>query len=70
MGGRQRTLPFGLGGADVRERAYSAGAGVPFAAGRALFDLALQRASRSLEGSSVDASERAWTVSIGLTVRP
>jgi hypothetical protein len=71
LGGRQRTLPFGLGGADVRERAYSAGAGLPLAGGRALFDLAVQRASRSLEGSTpVDARERAWTVSVGLTVRP
>jgi hypothetical protein len=71
LGGRQRTLPFGLAGAEVRERAYSAGAGLPFAGGRALFDLALQRAARSLEGTTtVDARERAWTVSVGLTVRP
>jgi hypothetical protein len=77
LGGRDRTLPFGLGGGEVRERAYAGGFGLPLAAGRALLDLAVQRASRSLDGAvptaggaSVDASERAWTVSIGLTVRP
>lgn len=74
LGGRERTLPFGLGGAEVKERAFAGGLGLPFAGGRALGDLALQHASRRLNGavaSSVgDASERAWTISVGFTVRP
>ena len=74
LGGRERTLPFGLGGAEVKERAFAGGIGLPFGGGRALGDLALQHASRTLNGavaSSVgDASERAWTISVGFTVRP
>lgn len=77
VGARDRTLPFGIGGAPVRERAYAGGFGAPFAGGRALLDLAVQRAARSLDGpltpgalASSDVSERAWTISIGLTVRP
>ena len=78
LGGRERTLPFGLGGADVKERAYSGGLGLPFAGGRAMADLAVQHAARTLDGryvgtgaSAVGASrERAWILSIGFTVRP
>lgn len=74
LGGRDRTLPFGLGGAEVKERAYAGGLGFPFAGGRALGDLAVQRASRTLNGSlgaaAGDVSERAWTISVGFTVRP
>ncbi|MGZ8376282.1 MAG: hypothetical protein ACXWZS_01300 [Gemmatirosa sp.] len=77
LGGRDRVLPFGLAGAEVKERSYSGGIGLPFAGGRALADLAVQRASRSLSGSvpagsplAGGASERAWTISVGFTVRP
>jgi hypothetical protein len=72
-GARWRDLPFavvgGDGSADVRakERALSAGVGTLFANGRAGFDLGVTRASRSAD---VDASERAWILSVGLTVRP
>jgi hypothetical protein len=67
LGGYRRTLPFSAGGSEVRETAFSAGLGVPFAGGRAAFDFALQRAQRS---ASVATRERAWTLSIGLAVRP
>jgi len=76
LGGRRRDLPFGVGSADVRETAFSGGIGAPLAGGRALFDLALQRASRTTIGGTgggtdaASASERAWTLSIGFTVRP
>ncbi len=74
LGGRERTLPFGVGGAEVKERAFAGGFGLPFAGGRALGDLAVQHASRTLNGAVApsvgDASERAWTISIGFTVRP
>jgi hypothetical protein len=49
---------------------------VPFSGGRAVVDLGLQRASRSLRGPAGDpadaftARERAWQLSVGLTLRP
>jgi hypothetical protein len=71
LGGRRRTLPFGIGGAEVRETAFAGGLGTPFSSGRASFDLGLQRANRSTVGGTLTgASERAWTLSVGLTVRP
>jgi len=71
LGGRRRTLPFGIAGAEVRETAIAGGIGTPFSAGRASFDLGLQRANRSTVGGTLTgASERAWTISVGLTVRP
>jgi hypothetical protein len=67
LGYRMRDLPFAANGAEVSEKAYSVGAGLPLAGARAVFDLALQRVSRSAV-SAVD--ENAWIVSFGLTVRP
>jgi hypothetical protein len=75
-GFRWRTLPFaatpvedGTTGAprNVRERSFSAGAGTTLARGRASIDLGVIRASRDA-GLSVD--ERAWILSIGMSVRP
>jgi hypothetical protein len=75
-GVRWRTLPFAAsvpGGADgfdsyrVRERSLSGGIGTTLARGRASVDLGVIRASRDA-GLSVD--ERAWILSIGLSVRP
>ena len=85
-GFKARTLPFGVmtpvslpGDIDpgpqtaswVKERAWSFGAGVPLAnvggLSRAALDVALQSAARSgLSG----ISERGWTLSVGLAVRP
>jgi hypothetical protein len=76
VGGRWRTLPFavtpvengGLGAPrKVRERSLSAGVGTTLARGRAAVDIGVVRANRDA-GLSVD--ERAWILSIGMSVRP
>jgi hypothetical protein len=67
-GVRVRTLPFAANGVEVHESAFSGGLGFPLAQGRAAFDMALQRASRNASGSG--AAERAWTLGLGVTVRP
>jgi hypothetical protein len=72
-GFRRRTLPFGIDGAEARETAFTGGLGAPLAAGRAMLDLAVQRAQRDFDGAAAplgDARERAWTLSVGVTVRP
>jgi hypothetical protein len=78
LGGRWRDLPFGVPAdevrdlpeaRDVRETAITGGLGLPLAGGRALIDVGVQRASRSSDVRS-DARERAWTLSVGLRVRP
>ena len=75
-GFRWRTLPFGVtpveGGTvgaprDVQERSFSAGAGTRLARGRASIDLGVIHATRDA-GLAVD--ERAWILSIGMSVRP
>lgn len=65
---RTRTLPFAANGVDVKETSFGGGLGIPLAEGRAALDLALQRAARSASGSG--AAERAWTLGVGVTVRP
>jgi hypothetical protein len=67
LGYRTRDLPFAANGAEVSEKAYTAGAGLPISGSRAVFDVAIQRVSRSAV-SAID--ETAWIVSFGLTVRP
>jgi hypothetical protein len=83
-GARFRTLPFGVAGDRfgdgtgdgaetiwAKERAWSLGAGIPLAnvggLSRAALDLAVQNASRS---GVPGISERAWTLSVGLAIRP
>jgi hypothetical protein len=66
-GYRWRTLPFGLSSTNVDEKTASVGLGTFAARGRAAFDFALLRSTRSA-GASL--SENAWTLSFGLTVRP
>jgi hypothetical protein len=78
LGVRQRELPFALGRwtgapgsetasyATVEETAVGGGFGIPLARGRALADVAIQRAMRS----AADIDESAWTVAISLTIRP
>lgn len=77
-GVRMRDLPFGsVAQADTalsvfaRERAFALGAGVPLATyggvSRAMLDIGLQRASRT---GQPGVTERAWTISLGLAVRP
>ena len=67
VGVRRRTLPFGASGAEVRETSVAIGWGFTIAAGRAVADVGVSRASRTTEGT---ASERATTLSVGLIVRP
>ncbi len=66
-GARWRTLPFGVGTSDVTERSVSFGAGTLLARGRAAIDLAGIRATRD---AGLTTTESAWTLSVGLTVRP
>lgn len=73
LGGRRRTLPFGVGGARIRETTFGGGGGLPLGGGRAIADVALQRALRTPDGGAGDvrsARERAWQLSVGFTVRP
>ena len=51
----------------MTENSYSLGTGTTFANGRVLTDLAIIRASRSAD---LPATEHAWTLSFGLSVRP
>jgi hypothetical protein len=77
-GARWRTLPFdvrpilpagGFGPAgSVSEKSYSFGAGTLLARGRAAIDVAGIRATRSTSVTGVQ--ENAWTLSVGVTVRP
>lgn len=66
-GYRNRTLPFDVGSHEVTERSITGGVGTLLGAGHIGVDLGIARATRD---ASTTASERAWTVSIGLTVRP
>jgi hypothetical protein len=66
-GYRMRTLPFQASGQDVSEKSITAGLVTAFAANHVIADLALIRASRT---ANLSASEHAWTVSIGIAVRP
>jgi hypothetical protein len=66
VGLRDRTLPFGLNGNQIRERAMTFGLGLPVGRSRAQLDLAGQRAMRT--GAGIE--ERGWFVSVGLGIRP
>jgi hypothetical protein len=67
-GARWRTLPFGLPTSFVDENSYSFGAGTLLARGRAAFDIAGIHATRTAGLTNI--SESAWTLSVGVTVRP
>jgi hypothetical protein len=77
-GARWRTLPFDVrpiltSGAfgpssSVSEKSYSLGAGTLLARGRAALDIATIRATRRSSATAVE--ENAWTLSVGITVRP
>jgi hypothetical protein len=69
-GGRWRTLPFGVATSEVKEKSLSLGLGTLLARGRLALDLSGIRASRTPVSSTVDLRESAWTMSIGVTVRP
>jgi len=65
-GARSRTLPFQAEGKNVTEHSVTAGMGTFWAAGHVITDLAIIRASRD---AGLSASERAWTISIGISIR-
>lgn len=67
VGYRTRDLPFAADGRAVTERALSGGLSAPLAGSRVTLDMALQRATRD---AGSDVKERAWLLSLGLTVRP
>ena len=68
-GARWRTLPFGLPTSSVDEKSYSFGMGTLLARGRAAFDIAGIHATRTAV-TTANISESAWTLSVGVTVRP
>jgi len=70
VGGRYRTLPFTAAENDVKELSVAAGIGAQFFRNRATFDVSLERAARSVDGSAIDAKERSYILSFGLRVRP
>jgi hypothetical protein len=72
LGARYRTLPFVALGSEIRELSFAGGFGAQFSRNRAAFDVTLQHASRSPNGSGTlgDVRERAFTLSFGLRVRP
>lgn len=65
-GFRSRGLPFTYQGSAVNETSYAAGTGIPIVGGRAMVDLGFSHASRSLGA----INEKAWTVSVGVGIRP
>jgi len=69
-GGRWRTLPFGLPTSEVKEKSLSFGLGTSLGRGRVGLDLAGIRALRDPVNTAIDLHEKAWTVSVGVTVRP
>lgn len=66
-GARWRTLPFLISGSKVSERSWTVGAGTAFADGRMSADVT---GVRALRDAGIGVAERAWTLSVGLTVRP
>ncbi|HEX8725627.1 MAG TPA: hypothetical protein VF737_09580 [Gemmatimonadaceae bacterium] len=67
LGTRWRNLPFPADGHQVHEASFTGGLGLTLARGHALFDIAGVHAARS---AGIGISEQAWTLSMGLTIRP
>jgi hypothetical protein len=78
IGGRWRTLPYEVGlqnstgtsaesFSKVHEQTFSVGIGTAFGAGRVLTDITVLDARRT---AGIAVSEHAWTLSIGLALRP
>jgi hypothetical protein len=69
VGGRWRTLPYTLGPTNdkVKEQSFSAGFGTTFGGGRVITDVTVIHARRD---AGIEVNERAWTLSIGLGIRP
>jgi hypothetical protein len=72
LGARTRTLPYQAHGLDgvahnVNENSGTGGLGTTFANGRVIADFAAIYANRS---AGLPASEHAWTLSFGISLRP
>jgi len=68
IGYARNQLPFSTGAEVVKESRISGGLGIPIAGDNASMDFSIQRANRSLGGST--AREAAWLLGIGIQVRP
>ncbi len=66
-GTRWRDLPFPAEGHQVRELSFTGGMGVTLAGGHALLDFAGVHSARS---AGIGIFESAWTLSMGITIRP
>ena len=66
LGVRYAQLPFSPSDARPREWNFSVGTGAPFAANRAVIDVALERFQRDGAG----ARERGWYLAVGFTITP
>ena len=66
LGFRYATLAFSPTDQQPHEFDLSVGSGIVFAGRRGVIDIALERAMRDGAG----ASERAWQLSVMMTVRP
>lgn len=67
LGGRMRDLPFPAAGRRVRDLSVAGGLGLTLAQGHALLDLS---ATRSRRTAGIGATEAAWTIGLGFTIRP
>ncbi|WP_043581372.1 hypothetical protein [Gemmatimonas phototrophica] len=61
-------LPFSISAEQVTESRIGGGIGIPIARDAASIDFSLQRANRSLGGSSI--KESAWLLGAGIQIRP
>lgn len=66
LGARGGDLPFGPGPSAPRESAFAVGSGFQLSQGRGIIDFTLERSRRTGAG----LTETAWTVLVGMTVRP
>jgi hypothetical protein len=69
LGYRQRTLPFGVNGVQPEERGLGGGVALPFARGRFIAEVAVERLSRTVPGLA-NVSESGWTTAVSFRLRP
>jgi hypothetical protein len=68
VGYARNALPFSNSAQVVQESRLGGGVGMPIARDAASIDFSLQRANRSLAGTT--ATERAWLLGLGVQIRP
>ena len=67
IGYRNRGLPFQADSQNVKEQVISFGGGIPLAQNRARIDIGVLHSVRTAD---LPVKESAWTLSIGVLVRP